>query len=123
MSRLYNILNKLAGKALIETGTSNGWTYQKFSDGTMRAERTVTSGTTWSQVGSSGVYCQQISMDLPSGMTFFAGYASLTIMSTYVIGAQVQKNGTSDGLMLSIHRLSSSAVTVTYKVVIEGTYS
>lgn len=121
--RLFEILKKLASDAFVETGTSNGWTYKKYADGTMRAERTITSGTTWSQVGSSGVYCQQISMDLPSGMTFFAGYASLTIKSTYVVGAQVQKNESSDGLMLSIHRLSSSAVSVTYKVVIEGTYS
>lgn len=34
MSRLYNILNKLAGNAVVEQGTSGGWTYKKYADGT-----------------------------------------------------------------------------------------
>lgn len=39
MNRLGMILDKLADKAVVETGTSNGWTYEKYSDGTMRATR------------------------------------------------------------------------------------
>lgn len=108
------------GKYLVETGTSNGWTYEKYSDGTMKAWRTITTGSTWTLV-KGDVYQNQTSLTLPAGMTFFAGYASPTVKLTVVIGAQVQKDG--NNAMLTVHRLSGSAASVTYNIVIEGTYS
>lgn len=34
MSRLSNILNKLAVNSIVDTGTSSGWSWRKYADGT-----------------------------------------------------------------------------------------
>lgn len=120
MKESATILKRLAKRAVIETGMSNGWNYTKYSDGTMTAERDVSTSSAWSQVGSSGIYQNQVQLTLPTGMSFGAGYASCNIQSLYLIGAQVQKYNL--GAMLTIHRLTGAANAFTYHVVIEGTY-
>ena len=108
------------GKYVVETGTSNGWTYEKYSDGTMRATRQTSVGPTWNSV-VSGFYAAQTDLTVPSGMTFRAGFATPTFKSVYLTGTQVQGSGST--VTVTAHRLSGSSVTFDYVVYIEGTYS
>ena len=108
------------GKRVTETGTSNGWTYEKYSDGTMRATRQTSVGPTWNSV-VSGFYAAQTDLTVPSGMTFRAGFATPTFKSVYLTGTQVQGSGST--VTVTAHRLSGSSVTFDYVVYIEGTYS
>lgn len=109
------------GKHVTETGTSNGWTYEKYSDGTMRATRQATLGPTWSSV-AAGFYAAQTDLAVPSGMTFLAGFASPTFKSVYLTGLQVQGSGSSTATVTG-HRLSGSSAEFVVQVYIEGTYS
>jgi len=108
------------GKHVIETGTSNGWTYEKYSDGTMRATQQTSIGPTWNSI-ASGFYAAQKDITAPSGMTFRAGFASPTVKSVYLTGVQVQGSGST--VTVTAHRLSGASNTFNYVVYIEGTYS
>lgn len=58
MSRLGNILNKIAANACIEKGTSGIWTYKKYADGTAecwgKTNITAYINTAWGGIYSSG---------------------------------------------------------------------
>ena len=108
------------GKYVTETGTSNGWTYEKYSDGTMRATQQTSIGPTWNSI-ASGFYAAQKDLTAPSGMTFRAGFASPTVKSVYLTSVQVQGSGST--VTVTAHRLSGASQTFTYVVYIEGTYS
>lgn len=108
------------GKRVTETGTSNGWTYEKYSDGTMRATQQTSIGPTWNSI-ASGFFAAQKDLTAPSGMTFRAGFASPTVKSVYLTSVQVQGSGST--VTVTAHRLSGASNTFNYVVYIEGTYS
>lgn len=63
MSRLYNILDKIAEHTVVATGGTAPWSWVKYSDGTFEAWRVSDVGSTGSmtQLGSSGIYYSAVS--------------------------------------------------------------
>ena len=120
MSRLGGILNKLASDALIETGTTGGWAWKKYADGTMTATKTVSTTNTWTTVVSP-VANNQTPITKPSNMaTVTGGKAVIQQGSAYVVNSVVQiSNGEP---VLSTHRLSTGSATIPFTVTLEGTY-
>lgn len=120
MNRLYEILNKFASDALIETGTTDGWAWKKYSDGTMTATKSISTTTTWTTVVAPLANNQTL-ITKPSNMATVTGGKSVIQQgSTYVVNSVVQlSQGTP---ILSTHRLSTSASSIAFNVTLEGTY-
>jgi hypothetical protein len=104
---------------IVETGTSGGWSYRKWKSGRMEAEKDVTTGSTWTQVGSAGFYYNATTITPPTGMTVKSGFANLLSVSQYITSAQVQV-GTST--TLQVHRLASTSAAFNFRVTLIGTY-
>lgn len=66
MGRLYNILHAIAQRACIETGTSGGWSWRKYADGTYEA---------WCKTTLT------YAITTASGGMYFSGGHSITIPS------------------------------------------
>ena len=114
-------LDALENYAVVEAGTSGGWAYKKYADGTMVAEKDcTTSSPSWSQVGSSGIYSNPTALTPPTGMTVKCGFASLTQNSAYIFGSQIQ---TGADVRMQLHRLTGTDATFTCHVMLIGTYS
>ena len=92
MSRLGNILSKLASNACIEKGTSGIWTYKKYADGTAECwgnhVQSITSWTQWGGLYYSNPYNTQVSY--PTGL--FIAEPVLTA---------TQRGGMSDAFLIS----------------------
>lgn len=129
MSRLYNIMDKLADDALIDTGESNGWAYKKYADGTFRASKHSSAGATgaMTQVGSTGIYYSvAIVQNFPdigvTGITKCAPWMSPP--QDFLMMIQ-QERMTDTGLYLRYLRFGSGVAVsnITWGVEIEGTYT
>lgn len=121
MSRLYTVLDKLATDVVVARGTTNSWDWKKYSDGTIEAIKTLTSGNTWTVVSNPIAYNSTRITPPPEMSQIRNGRAMIRIQSMYIIGAQVQMSG-SDAY-LTIHRLATSTATITCDVVLYGTWS
>lgn len=107
--------------ALETTGTTDGWTWTKYSNGRMTAEKVLSTGSTWSTVVSP-IAVNQSTITPPSDMdTVTGGKATIQIPSNYVINSQVQiSNGRA---YLTVHRLSAGTASINFNVTLEGTWS
>lgn len=105
---------------ITSTGTQDGWTYRKWRSGRYEAEKDVSTGSTWSSVGSAGINYNSTTLSPPTGMTVTGGYANPKTTSQYLIGAQIQLGANT---VLEVHRLASSSATFTYHVTLIGTHS
>ena len=107
--------------ALETTGTTDGWTWTKYSNGRMTAEKVLSTGSTWTTVVSPVAVNQSI-ITPPSDMdTVMGGKATIQIPSNYVINSQVQiSNGR---VYLTVHRLSTGTANINFNVTLEGTWS
>lgn len=104
---------------IVETGTSGGWAYRKWKSGRMEAEKDVSTGSTWSAVGSAGINYNSTTITPPTGMTVTSGFANPKTISQYLIGAQIQIGAS---VALEVHRLASTSATFNYHVTLIGTY-
>jgi len=104
---------------IVETGTSNGWAYRKWKSGRIEAVKDITTGSSWTQVGSAGFYYNATTITPPTGMTVKSGFANLLSVSQYITSAQVQV-GTST--TLQVHRLASTSAAFNFRVTLIGTY-
>lgn len=82
MSRLYNILNSLTGRKYItEQGTTSGWEYRKWSDGSVEAwARNVGLGTHTGTVWASPIRYVDFTGAIPSGL--FTSAPNLIVVSS-----------------------------------------
>ena len=130
MSRLYNILNKIAGHAVVETGGTAPWSWVKYSDGTFEAWRVSDAGSTGSltQIGSSGVYYSVVSeFVFPSeiGITSVKSCA-VAVMPTdnYIMGHFINRLTNSSVYFAFLRFGSGTAVSnIKTRIHITGTYS
>lgn len=121
MSRLYNVLEKCAADAYIESGTTDGWTWKRYADGTMKATKDVSTISTWNTVVSP-IAANQTPITPPSNMgTVTGGTASIVQSSLYIVNAQIQL--LTAGPTLTVHRLATSSASISFTVTLEGTYS
>ena len=129
MSRLYDIVDKLADDALIGTGTSNGWTYKKYADGTFKASKGSSAGSTgtMTQVGATGIYysnaAQHIYPDI--GVTGITKCVPWMDPPQDFLMMLQQERMTSTGFYLRYVRFGSGTAVsnITWGVEIEGTYA
>lgn len=124
MSRLYKILNKLAGSAIIETGTSNGWSYRKYADGYFEASREATTNVAIS-TSSGGIYFSpSIGIGVPSAFNIASVlYANCNYSGAEGIWAKINSanaSGFSVGLVSSVTR---SAAMRTLYCTLKGRWS
>ena len=129
MSRLGSILNKLSTKAAIETGSSGGWTWTKYSDGTFEAIKYVTNYTTgaMTQVGSTGMYYSAVvNHTFPSGIgvqTITSCTCGITPTADYIMFLYAFNIDTTKVSTRCLRVGSAQTATVNYTIRITGTYS
>lgn len=118
-----DILDNTAAQiaALETTGTTDGWTWTKYSNGRMTAEKVLSTGSTWTTVVSPVAVNQSI-ITPPSDMdTVMGGKATIQIPSNYVINSQVQiSNGR---VYLTVHRLATGSANINFNVTLEGRWN
>ena len=124
-----NTLSSIAAHAVISTGSSNGWNYKKYADGTFEATRFSTNGSTgaMTQVGSTGIYYSSAAeITFPSiGITGITScLASVMPSSNYLMSYYMSRLTTAHVYFSYIRYGSGSAVTgISYGISITGTYS
>lgn len=112
----------------IETGTSNSFNYWKYSDGTFRAIRYSTSGSTGSmtQIGSSGIYYSApAAITLPNIGITAVKYANAICSpnANYLMSMIINRLTTSSVYAAYLRYGSGAAVSgITWTLYIEGTY-
>ena len=124
-----NTLSSIAAHAVISTGSTGGWNYKKYADGTFEATRFSTSGATgaMTQVGSTGIYYSSAAeITFPSiGITGITScLASVMPSSNYLMSYYMSRLTTAHVYFSYIRYGSGSAVTgISYGISITGTYS
>lgn len=124
-----NVLSSIAAHAVISTGSTGGWNYKKYADGTFEATRFSTSGATgaMTQVGSTGIYYSSAAeITFPSiGITGITScLASVMPSSNYLMSYYMSRLTTTHVYFSYIRYGSGSAVTgISYGISITGTYS
>lgn len=129
LSSVATTLSSIAAHAVISTGSSNGWNYKKYADGTFEATRFSTNGSTgaMTQVGSTGIYYSSAAeITFPSiGITGITScLASVMPSSNYLMSYYMSRLTTAHVYFSYIRYGSGSAVTgISYGISITGTYS
>ena len=129
LSSVATTLSSIAAHAVISTGSSNGWNYKKYADGTFEATRFSDSGATgaMTQVGSTGIYYSSAAeITFPSiGITAIRSCtASVMPNSNYLMSYYMSRLTTAHVYFSYIRYGSGAAVTnISYGISITGTYS
>ena len=124
-----NVLSSTAAHAVISTGSTGGWNYKKYADGTFEATRFSTSGATgtMTQLGSTGIYYSSAAeITFPSiGITGITScLASVMPPSNYLMSYYMSRLTTAHVYFSYIRYGSGAAVTdISYEIAITGTYS
>ena len=120
---VYGVLNKLAQNAVIDSGTSNGWSWKKYADGTFEASGRF-SNTTAINTSSGAVYFSTLqTINTPD-----IGISSLTYFDTVYCGGEGTwtKGGNITNQSVSFafcSAASRSSTTRTVMAILRGTYS
>lgn len=104
----------------VQVSTIDGWTCRKWNDGRIEAEKDISSGSSWTTVGSAGIAHNTTAITPPTGMTVNGGSANLNSASAYIINAQIQVGSS---VNLEVHRLATSSASFSFHVTLVGTYS